>query len=403
MLFEKERGDHAQNEKADLETPESLSITCGRIVFVTANTLDQDYRIPKEVKALESVGYHVTILSWQREKENSLSPKLSNDKGFNEIRANLGAHWGVRVLFSLPIWWALEFSWLMRMDYNIIHVLNFHSIVPALIVGKLRRKKVIYEIMDTYEDALEIPNFLRRILICIDRIFMRLANAVIIVDDAQNEEFNGIPNEKVVTIYDSPTDLVETNTIKEDNAVFTLFYVGVLNKMRKLNLDKVVEAIRTIDNVTLIIAGYGDQVGEVKHWCEIMPNKVHFVGKISSDEAYARSTSADILFELRDPSIVQHKYICGSKFLRAMSCGKPILVSAGTSAANIVINANCGMVVDINKIEDITNAILLLINNPNKYIELSKNSHYAYNTRYNWRIMEDRLISLYANLFNDTN
>ena len=370
-----------------------------KIVFVIANALDQDYRTPKEVRALESVGYDVTILSWQREKAKDQLSIISDNMNFNEIRINLEAPSGKGVLFYLPVWWIIEFKWLMKLDYNLIHVINFHSIIPALFVGKLTKKKVVYEIMDAYEDSIKIPNLVRKILIYIDRIFMSLASAVIIVDDGQNEEFNGIPNKKVAIIYDPPMDYMKVN-IKKNKSVFSLFYAGVLNKARKLNLDKVIESIQTIDNVILFIAGYGDQIEEIKYWCKIMPEKVHYLGKISSDRAYYESMSANILFELRDPSINQHKYICGSKFLRAMSCEKPILVSAGTSAANIVKNANCGIVVDPTKIDEISKAILLLKNNPDKYAEMSKNSKHAFETQFSWKIMETRLLSLYASLFN---
>lgn len=370
-----------------------------KIVFVIANALDQDHRTPKEVRALESVGYDVTILSWQREKANDQLSIISDNMNFNEIRINLEAPSGKGVLFYLPVWWIIEFKWLMKLDYNLIHVINFHSIIPALIVGKLTKKKVVYEIMDAYEDSIKIPNLVRKILIYIDRIFMSLASAVIIVDDGQNEEFNGIPNKKVAIIYDPPMDYMKVN-INKNKSVFSLFYAGVLNKARKLNLDKVIESIQTIDNVILFIAGYGDQIEEIKYWCKIMPEKVHYLGKISSDRAYYESMSANILFELRDPSINQHKYICGSKFLRAMSCEKPILVSAGTSAANIVKNANCGIVVDPTKIDEISKAILLLKNNPDKYAEMSKNSRHAFETQFSWKIMETRLLSLYASLFN---
>jgi glycosyltransferase involved in cell wall biosynthesis len=226
---------------------------------------------------------------------------------------------------------------------------------------------------------------------------MRLASAVIIVDEAQVEEFDGIPNSKVIPIYDSPPDFTK-KLITKENEVFTLFYAGRLYKDRGLNLDKIISAISSINNVGLIIAGYGDQVEEVEKWSHAMPNKIQFIGKISHDEALERSIAADLLFEVRDPVIPLHKYNCGSKFLRAMACGKPILVSKGTSAANKVYENNCGLVVDTNNIEEIKEAIMKLRDNPKLCKELGANGRKAYEERYSWEIMERRLLALYQGL-----
>ena len=83
----------------------------------------------------------------------------------------------------------------MSTEWDIAHALNFDSIVPAAIAGKLKRKLVIYEILETYEDRIAFPTILRDIFIYMDKMFMRLANAVVIADEAQVEEFDGIPNE----------------------------------------------------------------------------------------------------------------------------------------------------------------------------------------------------------------
>jgi glycosyltransferase involved in cell wall biosynthesis len=339
-----------------------------RIILMQAGTID-DIRMPKEIEVMKQGGYAVTVLSWDRDcKKSHHEHRAGAGKYYEELQLRLKAPIGIKLLLILPIWWFFEFFWFMRIKWDIAHVLNFHSIIPGLIAGKLKRKPVIYEIVDSYEDMTALPNILRYFLIQVDRIFMRLASAVIIVDEAQ------------------------------ENRVFTLFYAGRLHKARRLNLDKIVSAISSINNVKLIIAGYGDQVEEVEKWSHAMPNKIQFIGKISYDDALERSIAADLLFEVRDPVIPLHKYICGSKFLRAMSCGKPILVSKGTSAANKVYENNCGLVVDTHNIEEIKNAIIMLRDNLELCRELGANGRKAYEERYSWEIMERRLLALYQGL-----
>lgn len=369
-----------------------------RVILIVPDAIEYNYRIPKEIETLKHGGYSVTFLFWDRACKTLDSEQIGDAKRYyDEIRVRLKAPWSIKVLPFLPIWWSFEFFWLINTKWDVVHVINFHSIIPALIAGKLKRKPVIYEILDTYEDVLIIPKIARYLLILVDKVFMQLASAVIIADEAQVEEFDGIPNSKVIPVYDSPPDFSKESNVKANN-VFTLFYAGVLHKIRKLNLEKVVSAISSVDNVKLIIAGYGDQVEEVETWSRAIPNKIQFIGKISPDDALKRSLAADLLFELRDPTVPQYKYICGSKFLRAMSCGKAVLVSKDTSAAIKVYKDNCGLVVDANNIEEIKGAIIKLRDNPELCNGLGANARKAYEGRYSWEIMGQRLLALYREL-----
>ena len=94
------------------------------------------------------------------------------------------------------------------------------------------------------------------------------------------------------------------------------------------------------------------------------------MGSIGHEEVLRRTAEADLLFVFRSHRVLANKYICGSKLLEAMMCGRPILVNKGTSTANKVLEENCGLVVDANNIEDIKEAIITLRDNPELCEEL---------------------------------
>ena len=372
-----------------------------RAIIVRSNLLDRDIRVPKEIEALKRAGYRVTLLCWDRECQASPSPSPSpqQEDSFREIRVKVRAPWGVKVLPYLPIWGCFSFWHLLVNKWDIVHALNFDTVIPAVIAGKLKRKPVIYEILETYEDRIVLPKIVRDFFINVDKIFMRLAKVVIVADEAQSKGLGGIPNPRVTVIYDSAPDFFrKINFTSRDNEKFVVFQASVLSKMRKLNLDKLFLAIKDIDNVKLILAGYGDQVAEIKRWSQEVPDKIEFIGRIEHSETLKRSKDVDLLFELRSSSVPQHKYICGSKLLQAMMCGKPFLANRGTSAAIKVRKENCGLVVDANNIEEIKEAIVKLRDNPELCKELGINARKAYELRYSWEIMEKRLISLYQEL-----
>ena len=348
-------------------------------------------------------GYSVTFLGWNRDPKANTPKRKESVDGYREIQFKFKAPWGIKSLVFLPFWWIFIFFKLMVLNWDIAHAGEFASIPPTIIAGKLKRKPVIYEMIDIYEDQFVMPKIIRDICIKVDKIFMYLADSIILADEAQIKEVDGIPNSNIVAIYDSPPDYYNTyvndsNIECQKNNIFTIFYAGWLPSGRALNLDKLFRAVENIENVKIVIAGYGDLVEEIETWSRKMPDKIQFIGEIYHAEVLKRSIEANLLFVLRDPIVPVNKYICGSKVLEAMMCGTPILVNKGTSTANIVHKENFGLVVDANNIEEIKEAIIKLRDSPELCNEFKINARKSYEDRYSWDIMEQLFLNLYKNL-----
>jgi glycosyltransferase involved in cell wall biosynthesis len=371
-----------------------------RVILVKTTTLERDInRLIKEIPPLKRCGYQVTLLCWDRAGwGHPAAPPPEEAKPDREIRVRIGGPYGIRVLFFLPIWWCVELFWLTVEKWDLVHVIDFDSVVPAVIIGKLKRKPLIYEILETYEDEIVLPKIIRNTAIKIDKLFVRLATRVIVADEMQIEELEGIPDSKVAVIYDSPPDIFNKDVTLPQNNAFTLFYDGAIFKARRLNIDKMLAAVSRIDGVKLVMTGYGDQVGEIKELAAAQPEKIRFLGWVSYDEVLKRTLAADLLFVLPDPVIPMNHYIGGSKLLKAMMCGRPVLANRGTLAARRVLDINCGLVIDASNIEEIVPAIVKLKENPELCRQLGANGRRAYEQRYSWEIMEQRLLAVYREL-----
>lgn len=367
------------------------------VVLIKSNLMSEETRRPKWAKIL--VGYRSIALSWDRGRKSSVIGQYCSDNFYEEVRLKLKAPFGIKGFLFLPIWWCFLFFWLIVTKWDIVHVINFDSIIPAIVIGKMKKKPVIYEILDIYVDQIFLPNWIRCIGIKADKLFMRFASAIIIADEAQIEEICRIPNSKIIPIYDSPPDIVrKINLSHQKNDVFTLFFAGMLFSARRLNINKIFAAAEGVEDIKILIVGYGDLVDEIKKMSDKMPDKIQFIGKDSYEKALKRSAEADLLFVFRDPIVPVNKYVCGSKLLEAMMCGKPILVNKGTSTANKVREENCGLIVNANNIEEIKEAIIKLRDNPELCKKLGANGRKAYEQTYSWEIMERRLITLYQEL-----
>jgi glycosyltransferase involved in cell wall biosynthesis len=375
-----------------------------KVVVIRANLLDRETRATKIIKALTDNNYLVTLICWDRGIKSFRSERKEAGSFHKELKLKFKAPWGNKVLFFLPVWWVFVFYKLMITKWDIVHAIQIISLPPAVLAGKLKGKQVIYDMLDTYEDSVSLPKPVRNFCIKIDKLFMWLVDAVILADDEQIEEVGGIPNSRVVAIYDSPETITKIDFNPYKNEVFTLFFAGLLYSGKKLNLDKMFEAIQDIEDVKIIMAGYGDLVDKIKELSLRFPNKIQFIGEITHSEVLERSAKADLLFVLRDPVIPVNKYICGSKIFEAMMCGTPILVNKGTSTAKKVIENNCGIVVDASNVEEIRLAIIKLKTNVNLCKTLGKNAKIAYKSKFDWGVMRDKLLFLYGDLLqNETN
>jgi glycosyltransferase involved in cell wall biosynthesis len=385
----------AENIKGDYTMSNNITIA-----LIKSHEPDNDPRLIKEIESIKKYGYKVNMLCWNRNNQK-LDNYFEMSDNYNIKELKFRVRDGLTSVFFWPVWWLYALFWLLRMNYDIIHVLNYNSVLPALIAGKLKKKFVIYEIMDTSYDALMIPPTLKRIIIYFDKIFMHLSDAIILVDENQIEQFGGIPNSNISIIYDTALDVFDkcySLNRKTNDSDFVILYVGVLYKGRHLNLDKLCTVVQNLKGVRLLIAGYGDLVEDIKEWAAQSKRTIEFIGQIDYSEALKLSLKADALVVLRDSNIRTNKYICGSKIWEAMMCGKPILVNKGTSTADKVSKENCGLVVDANNLEEIKAAIIKLRDNPERCEMLGVNGRKAYEEQYSWDIMERRLVDIYREL-----
>ncbi len=340
------------------------------------------------------------LFSWDQLCEG-IKPKSLINEEVTTLRLKTPS--GIRMILYLPFWWMFVTYHLIRSDFDIIHAFDIDSILPAIFVGKIRRKPVIYEMIDICEYELVLPKEIMDLVVKVDKIFMSTANAVIVVDEMQAVGLGGVPNPRTLTLYDSPpTELLTDIGLRDKkDKKFTLFYVGMFYKSKRLHLGKVVDAIKDLDDIKLIIAGYGDMIEVVQEWAFKMPNKVEFIGRISYADVFKVGKNVDLMFVLRDPIVLANKYTCGSTFLSAMMLGVPVLANKGTSTAVKVLKDNCGLVVDSRNAQDIQKAIMTLQNNPDLQRDLRINARRAYCEKYSWDLMEKRLLALYRELLKE--
>ncbi len=365
-------------------------------IIIKSNRINLDHRVQKEYNVLDPY-YNLVYLGWNREDSD-----LNKSSKYNVINFNLKSPYGKRILFYLPAWWIKIFYWLLTNEWDLVHVINYDSLIPALLAAKFKNKKILYEILETYEDRiLEYPS-IRKLLMNFDKRLMKICDGIILVDEEQINEFNGIPNDNYIVVYDSP-DLSLISDSKKFSSLFNknnfnIFIASGLYKLRKLNIEKLINAVGNFDDVNLIIAGYGDMVKEIEEIVKSNPERFFFLGRLDIDEVLECYNRCDISVVLRDWRVPIYKYICGSTLFNSMIVGKPLIVNHKTSTAIKVQRFSCGIIIDVDNDKEILDAIQLLKNNKELRSNLGKQGKIAYEDNFQWPIVSNNILKIYKNI-----
>lgn len=362
--------------------------------MLRSDPVNPDVRLEKEAKSLAKYGHSVTVLGWDRSINCS---KFECKDGYTICRLRLKAPYGkISLVPSLFLWNLYIIYFLSIKKHDAIHACNLDTLIPALIIGKFRRKKIIYDIFDFYGPMLpkSTPDLLRNLISVIESSLLRFPDCVILVDESRLKQLTSNKFKKMEFILNTP-ELVYLNTQNNENKKFIIFYGGVLLESR--GLKQVIEISRKISNIELVIAGYGAYEKSLLPLFSLYDN-IKFLGKLPHDKVIENTYKADLLFALYNPTIPNNKFASPNKLFEAMMCSKPILVNKGTSMAKIVEEEKCGLVVDYFDNLELQEAILYLMENEHLRVSFGNNGRCAYEKKYNWKIMEQKLVSLYSTL-----
>ena len=267
-------------------------------------------------------------------------------------------------------------------------------------VKLIKRVKLYYTIYDFYASHLPngFPRYLRKLIriqvAFIEKYGIGFTDALFLVDESRYEEVKGAQIKKLEYIYNTPPDSMQNYNVEQQssNNDFLIFYGGLLHKSR--GLEYMIGAVKVIDNVKLIIAGTGVDVDIIKKATQ-QTNKINYIGYISYEKLIKYTMQADLLFAFYDPSVPNNKRASPNKLFEAMMCGKPIIVSDGSSMTNIVRSENCGLVVPFGDVRAIIDSINKLKTDEKLRYYLGSNGRRAYRNKYSWSIMEKRLLDAY--------
>ena len=126
-------------------------------------------------------------------------------------------------------------------------------------------------------------------------------------------------------------------------------------------------------------------------------DQVDAVGWVPFEQIAESLSSANIALAVLQP-IPRYVAALPVKLFEYMACGLPVVISDFPAVRQVVAGSDCGILVDPANVEAVSQAIKALIIDPDLAQRLGQNGRTAFNTRYNWQVLEPILFRVYADL-----
>lgn len=380
-----------------------------KVLMCVANAFTNDPRVYNEATSLLKAGYEVTVVAWDRERENP--PRQTHD-GVDIVRVStrLSPKYGVASWlwngFNLLLWWQQTYHRALILNketrFDVIHCHDFDTLAIGIKLKRKLRLPLIYDAHEIYGYmvARSIPRWIANMLLWLEKRLVRKVDRIINVGEPQRRYFASI-TDKPISMIMNCKPLQGTEYQPADNeGNFTVLYIGVLYEGRAVSM--LVRAVRQLPGIHCVIGGIGrpDYVQTLEEECSRTSN-VTFLGRVPFDEVIPMTMKADVIFCMFDPGDPNNIIGMPNKLFEALVCGRPLICTEGTYSGEVTEQEEVGLTVEYTE-EALKQAIIKLRDNPGLREKLGRNALEAAIAKYNWQKEEVKLLELYKSLQNES-
>jgi len=363
-----------------------------RIVHVTTSHPSDDNRIfHKECATLRDAGHEVTLIAQHHANQvvdGIIVYALPPAEGFKER------------IFNLP---PVAMDILADVDSDLVH---YHD--PELIphMAKLRGKgrPLVYDMHENLSADIPAKSYIPKALKPLARFtvprllksWLRGQNVVFAVKEFP-DLYPWVESYAVVQNLFKLANLPDEASFSSPR--FTLGYLGGMTEVRGCMLTlEVLDKLQDKGHDVGYEAVGPEMEGRLMEYQDITANRelknVSFVGSLPLKEAYAHVMGCQAGLLLFQPS-PNHENCCPNKLFEYMALGLPVIASNFSLIREVVDATGCGIVVDPTDIDEIAQAVEVLINDPAAAAEMGKRGQQAVHEKYSWQSAAKNLTEFY--------
>ncbi|MFZ4057498.1 MAG: glycosyltransferase [Ferruginibacter sp.] len=357
------------------------------IVFTVTTDLNFDQRMMRICHSLATAGYEVLLVGRKQRQSIPLEQHIYQQKRLNcwfQKGPFFYAEYNIRLFFFL-----------LFHSADCICAIDLDTILPCLVVSKLKRTKRVYDAHELFCEMKEIVQrpIIYKIWKWIERHSVPHFNKGYTVNEPIALEFKKLygVNYQVV----SNIAVLRSMEPIEKKSKFIL-YQGAVNEGR--SFETLIPAMKKV-NAQLIICGEGNYFQQAKNLVQQhqLENKVIFKGWVPPTELRKITQAATIGITLFDATGLSNYYSLANRFFDYIHAGIPQICVDFPVYRSINENFEVAVLVRQLNAADLSTAMNNLLENTVLYEKLQTNCMLA-SLKYNWQEEEKKLLQFYAAL-----
>ncbi len=366
------------------------------IVYIRSTDIYYDSRATKEIKAFLEAGYRIIVFGWNRtgcaEKKCREAFRSYSSVTFLFYEQYMPHGIGMKNIGKLAGW----FRWIRKTLKTInsidsIHACDLDGAIGAGRYSKKRHIKLVYDIYDYYTDTHNnIPSALKNIIEKLEIRIINRADLVIICTEERKAQISKAHPKRTIVVHNSP----DLDSIPDSENRFDYVYCGNLGEER-LFADILKEYENNAD-LKFYLAGPGTYSCKAEEMSKMFDN-LSYGGLLNYDQVLETEAKATCLSAVYDPSWKNHQLCAPNKFYESLALGKPVIVCRGTGIDRIVEANSIGRVIDY-QAKQFYQAIRYYKDHPEECDRIRTEARALYEQRYQWKVMQERLLEAYRDL-----
>ena len=343
-----------------------------KIFVAVTNDISTDYRVHKICNYLISKKYDVVVYG------RILSNTITVQRDYEIVRK--------KHIFNNNFLFYAEFNirlffYLIFRKYDYILSNDLDTLPACFFASTIKNTDLVYDSHELFSEGPELQGrkFVQGFWRKLEDFFLPKVKNAYTVSQSIVDFYDDKYQNKMGLIRNVPlkNDILEVDEVAFPTTKRTILYQGVLNPGR--GLKPMIKALKFIDDLDLIIIGYGKVAEELKAFVseEKMNERVHFLGRISRDKLFNYTKKATLGMVLEEPLGLSFQYSLPNKLFDYIHAGIPIVAGNLPEITRIIEEHKVGVIVDDYSPEKIALAINNLLNDAVLLSEIKENQQKA--------------------------
>lgn len=339
-----------------------------KTIFVcVSNDVYNDNRVRKTCHSLSEFGLRVHLLCLKSKYNQG---QKQTDFVLHPIKRVFKKNFPYYAELNIRIFFTLLFK---RLD--IIWANDLDTLLGCFIVGKLRRKPIIFDSHEMFCQVAELQDNpkAQKVWLCLEKFMLPKLKYVITVCNPIKDYFKNNYNIEAKVVRNIPLQNKETEVKNFPMEEKIIVWQGATNIDR--SLEDIVLAMKDID-AKLYIMGSGDVIKNLEKIVSEnnLKNKVILTGRLTFEQMMSYTKRASIGLSLDRPTNENYRISLPNKIFEYINTATPIVCTPLPEIKNIVEKYNVGCFINEPTKENISKTLNSILNNNELLQTFSNNS-----------------------------